>query len=236
MRLVTSRELTLSLVALALLCLTGSANRAPADALPQTPPDPAAAAVPTPRPARVSPPARPTPPAAKRPAPTPRVPIVGTAPRRPPPVRTNDHPVKVAVAELDISLDVKATGVTKKGEMEIPDTVAEVGWYRYGSFPSSKTGTTVLAAHVDTRHEGVGPFSRLREAKVGAAVTVVDEDGDKHNYKVAAVTKVDKGKVNWRQVFTESGHPRLVMITCGGAYDQDSGYRDNVLVTAFPDP
>jgi hypothetical protein len=239
-RLVTSRELTLSLVLLALLGLTGSAGRVPADALPQTPPGPTQsrglAAVPTPRPVRDSPvPTKPVAKSSPKVVPVPRVPIVGTAPRRPAPVRTNDHPAKLTVEGLDLALPVKAVGVTKKGEMEVPETIKEVGWYRFGAHPSSRTGTTVLAAHVDTRREGLGPFARLQEAKAGTRVVVTDSDGDRHPYKVADVTSMDKAKVPWRQVFAEGGHPRLVLITCGGAYDQESGYRDNVLVTAFPD-
>ena len=131
-------------------------------------------------------------------------------------------------------MPVKPVGVTKKGEMELPETNTEVGWYRFGANPSSRTGTTVLAAHVDTRAEGVGPFVLLRQIKVDAAVTVTDESGDRREYRVAKVQQVDKEKIDWNQVFDEVGHPRLVMITCGGAYDRESGYRDNVLVTAFP--
>ncbi len=116
----------------------------------------------------------------------------------------------------------------------MPGTVTEVGWYRFGANPSWRTGTTVLASHVDTRAEGLGPFARLSDVKQGAEVTVTDRSGDRFRYRVAKVTWMDKSKVPWPQVFDERGHPRLVMITCGGAYDQGSGYRDNVLVTAFP--
>ena len=140
------------------------------------------------------------------------------------------------MANLDISLPVIPVGVTKKGEMGLPGTIREVGWYRFGAHPSSRTGATVLAAHVDTREEGLGPFARLRDAKAGTAVAVTDQSGDRHEYRVVSVTKVDKTRIAWPQVFAESGRPRLVLITCGGAYDQEGGYRDNVLVTAVPYP
>ena len=138
--------------------------------------------------------------------------------------------------DLDLSLPVTPVGVTDDGEMELPETVTEVGWYRFGPNPSSPTGTTVLAAHVDTRAEGLGPFSRLRETKKGDVVTIIDGAGRKHGYRVAAVASEAKKKIDWNEVFDRGGHPRLVLITCGGAYDRGSGYRDNVLVTAFPLP
>ena len=143
---------------------------------------------------------------------------------------------RVVAKAVGLDLDVVPTGVAKNGQMDLLDKPSQLGWYRFGAQPSSRTGTTVLAAHVDTRREGLGPFARLREAKAGTRVIVTDTDGDRHAYKVADVTSMDKAEVPWREVFAEGGHPRLVLITCGGAYDQENGYRDNVLVTAFPDP
>ena len=105
--------------------------------------------------------------------------MVSAALRKPPKIRTDDNPVEVKVADVDISLPIKPVGVTKKGEMELPETIAEVGWYRFGANPSWRTGTTVLASHVDTRAEGLGPFARLSEVKEGAEVTVTDKSGDK---------------------------------------------------------
>ena len=159
---------------------------------------------------------------------------MSAAPRRPAKVDTSVFPAKLTSKDLDLSVAVTPVGVTKDGEMELPETVKQVGWYRFGALPSSSAGTTVLAAHVDTRAEGLGPFSHLREAKKGDEVTIVDEAGRERRYRVAAVTSLAKKKIDWDQVFDRRGNPRLVMVTCGGAYDQDSGYRDNVLVTAFP--
>jgi hypothetical protein len=36
-------------------------------------------------------------------------------------------------------------------------------------------------------------------------------------------------------LFDRDGPPRLVVLTCGGAYDARNGYRDNVVVIAEPD-
>ena len=37
------------------------------------------------------------------------------------------------------------------------------------------------------------------------------------------------------ELFDRDGPPRLVVLTCGGAYDARNGYRDNVVVIAEPD-
>lgn len=234
-RLATRREITLAILVVVLLGLTGSSSQVPAELLPQNPSAPMA-----------GPATSPTTPAASKPSPVrrtnaappksvlPKIPVVDAAPKRPPKIDTSVFPAKLASRDLGISLPVKAVGVTKDGAMEVPDTVQEVGWYRFSSNSSSRVGTIVLASHVDTRKEGLGQFVQLHDAKKGQKVTLVDGSGRKSEYRIAEVAWQDKTKVDWDRVFDRAGSPRLVMITCGGAYDQDDGYRDNVLVTAFP--
>ena len=145
-------------------------------------------------------------------------------------------PARLVVADLDVDMVVIGVGTEADGTMALPASGTEAGWYRFGSAPTSPSGTTVLASHVDTRAEGLGPFARLREAQVGAAVTVTDEDGTVHSYTVSAVDRIAKTDVPLDEVFDRSGPPRLVLLTCGGAWDESIGhYEDNVIVTAVPD-
>lgn len=243
--LATSREITLAALAVALLALTGSTSQVPTDPLapiPSAPGSPTVAAPPAagptaaPRAAPTAAPKAGTKPRTARkpaPAPGPRVPVVDASPKRAV-VDERVFPGRLASRDLDLDLPVRPVGVTENGEMELPDTVDTVGWYRFGAHPAARTGTTVLAAHVDTRAEGLGPFARLRDAHEGDEITVVDRAGRESRYRVADVRSLAKKRIDWQQVFDRGGNPRLVLITCGGAYDQDSGYRDNVLVTAFP--
>ena len=41
--------------------------------------------------------------------------------------------------------------------MELPGTAYAIGWYSFGARPADRSGTTVLAGHVDTRRRGPGP-------------------------------------------------------------------------------
>ena len=45
--------------------------------------------------------------------------------------------------------------------MALPTSVSMVGWYRFGSRPLDRAGATVLAGHVDSRTDGVGPLAGL---------------------------------------------------------------------------
>jgi hypothetical protein len=144
-------------------------------------------------------------------------------------------PVRLDVARVEISLPVVPVGVQEDRTMELPGTVREAGWYRFGPRPADRTGTTVLAAHVDTRAEGIGPFAKLRWVTRGTVIAVTDADGDVHRYRVREVAEVAKTEVALDRVFRRRGAPGLVLITCGGAYDRGTGYRDNVIVSAEPE-
>jgi LPXTG-site transpeptidase (sortase) family protein len=109
-----------------------------------------------------------------------------------------------------------------------------VGWYEFGSRPADATGATVLAAHVDSKKEGLGPFARLRNVREGTNVVLTTENGTKHRYRVTAVEVTPKSTVPLAQVFQRDGAPRLTLVTCGGAYDRGTGYSDIVVVTALP--
>lgn len=219
-----ARHRTAVLGLLLLLPLGGCAGGtvAPA-AVPSASSDPAATAppaTPAPRPATT-----------RQPAPAP-VPTVQARLR--PVAEPGPAPVRFAAAAVGIDLPVRPYGVDDAGSMELPDTVGEVAWYAYSARPGDRVGSTVLAAHVDTLEEGLGPFANLRDLDEGDELLMADAEGDVRRYAVTAVRKVDKAAVPLDQVFRRDGDPTLVVITCGGSFDRGRGYSDNVVVTARP--
>lgn len=216
------RPLVVLAAALLSLLLPGCATQpapSPAGAAP-----PPAISTPSPLPSRAAAPA-----ASLKPA-GPPVPITGTDPALTLPSEATE-PVRLEVDGVDIAMDVVPVGVAD-GEMALPESVSRVGWYEFGSRPADTAGTTVLAAHVDSRTEGLGPFARLRGVRSGAEVTVTTRDRTVHRYQISSVKRIPKREVPLAQVFDRDGSPRLILVTCGGAYDQRTGYSDNVVVTA----
>ena len=119
--------------------------------------------------------------------------------------------------------------------MQIPEDANRAGWYRFGPAPGDAQGATVLAAHVDSRMTGVGQFSRLRKLGPGSTLTLTTSDGQVHTYRVVDRQEVPKLGAPVAQWFDRTGSPRLVLVTCGGAFRRDIGhYVDNVVVTAEP--
>lgn len=142
------------------------------------------------------------------------------------------RPVRFVVGEID--LPVLPVGVADDGMMELPTTAYAVGWYSHGARPADRAGATVLAGHVDTRKEGLGPLAGLRSVNRGAEIELTAADGMSRRYRVSDVQGIRKARVPLEQIFARDGAETLVVITCGGPYDRRTGYRDNVILTARP--
>ncbi len=126
-------------------------------------------------------------------------------------------------------------GVDSEGVMEIPEDVGDVGWYRFGPAPGASTGSAVLTGHVDDYRQGVGVFGRIGELGPGDAIKVTDESGVTREFTVVAREEWSKDQVPLDRLFDRGGKSRLVLITCGGSFNESTlGYDDNIAVTAVP--
>lgn len=119
--------------------------------------------------------------------------------------------------------------------MEIPRDPAVAGWYRYGPVPGADEGSAVIAAHVDSRVLGVGPLAQLRYVEPGTRVEVADSRGRSTAFEVQSVDYIPRGALPVEDFFARSGDPALVIITCGGSFDERTrSYSDNVVAVARP--
>jgi Sortase domain len=140
---------------------------------------------------------------------------------------------RVLMPSLGIDMKVEPHGLDADTLMSLPVSPFRAGWYKFSPGPASDEGATVIAAHVDSLAEGVGPFAQLRRAEVGAAVSVVDAAGVRHEYRVISVERISKAEVPLDRVFRKDGAPVVVLVTCGGEFDrQADSYKDNYIVTA----
>jgi hypothetical protein len=62
----------------------------------------------------------------------------------------------------------------------------------------------------------------------------VTAGGSIYVYRVTSLRTFRK-RASPTSIYSGTGPPRLVLVTCGGPFDRASGhYRDNVVVTAVP--
>jgi hypothetical protein len=144
-------------------------------------------------------------------------------------------PARLDVPDLGLELPVVPVGVDDVGALDVPADPRVAGWWSSGAVPGAAQGSTVLAAHVDAAGVGAGPLSRLLRAPLGTVVEIGTTDGSTLRYALTERRSHAKDAGLPAELFRADGPPRLVVITCGGAFDAAAGrYADNVVLIASP--
>jgi hypothetical protein len=133
------------------------------------------------------------------------------------------------------SVPVEVASTSPAGLLEVPDDITAAGWWDGGARLGDAYGAMVLASHVDSTRQGIGPFAELLGVSSGDRVTVTSS-GLTQRFGVATVDLVPKAELETSDaIFSTHGATRLVLITCAGPFDQDrGGYQDLAVVTAAP--
>ena len=140
-------------------------------------------------------------------------------------------PVRIQIPALGVTSPIMELGLQRDGSLEAPPGAYPVGWYD-GSPTPGRLGPAVLAGHVDWAGER-GAFYGLRELRPGDTVVVDRADGTAATFQVDRVERHPQDDFPTEEVYGDIDHAGLRLITCGGAFDEDTGdYRDNVIVFA----
>jgi hypothetical protein len=168
---------------------------------------------------------------ARRSAPPPSVAVRRAHPASPP---LDLPPVALIAPTLHVRARVVPVGTDGAGGLDLPADPARLGWWVGGAVPGATTGSVVLAGHIDTRRQGAGAMASVVRLPVGAPLQLEDGAGAPLRYTVSAVRSYPKTALP-AAVFRGSGAPRLVLVTCGGAFDPRAHhYDDNIVVYAVP--
>lgn len=127
---------------------------------------------------------------------------------------------------------VVPVGVLPSGALDLPDDPRTVGWWAAGAMPGQRAGLLVLAGHIDSATEGAGALKVLLDLEKGDTVAVAGTDGTVAEYRVLERAATPKSELD-PGLITREGPHRPVLITCGGAFDEETGhYADNIIVLA----
>ena len=139
---------------------------------------------------------------------------------------------RLHIGRFDVDAPIVSVRVVD-GVMQIPRDPGTVGWWRGGAGPGDDTGSVVVVGHVN--YAGTtGALAVLPDTRPGDAITL-DEPRTHLAYRVDAVRTYPKTSGIPSSVFSTAGPTRLVLITCGGPFDGQSGnYEDNIVVYASP--
>jgi hypothetical protein len=132
---------------------------------------------------------------------------------------------------------VHDSGLHPDGALVIPDDPATVGWWDGGALAGEAYGSVVIAGHVDSARYGLGVMAQLKSLRTGQLVEL-RAGSRRMRYRVTSRRSVAQAELAARtDAFRQDTPPRLVLITCGGAFDRvRHRYQDNLIIYATPLP
>jgi hypothetical protein len=141
-------------------------------------------------------------------------------------------PVALVIPAIGVNARVVPEDLGPGGALDIP-APQQVGWYDRGPAPD-QGGTTMLAGHIDDN--GVpGALLRLNDVQLGAAIRVTTASGRVAAYTVTRRQVLPQHELAYSGLLSQQGAPSLVLVSCGGAYDEATHlYLDNIVVVATP--
>ena len=130
---------------------------------------------------------------------------------------------------------MRSVSTRPDGLLDVPDDVRTAGWWRGGSRLGDPFGATLIAAHIDSRTQGLGPYVELLRAERDDEIRVRSAHLVQH-FRVTSLRLVPRSSLaGVTDIFSASGGRRLVMVTCAGPFDPDrGGYQNLAIVTARP--
>ena len=130
---------------------------------------------------------------------------------------------------------VRAVGTDRTGTLAVPSDIRIAGWWRGGARLGDPFGSMLLAAHVDSFTQGLGPYASLLSARAGQRITVSSAHL-RQTFAVTSLTLVPRQDLSGQQrIFSARGSHRLTLVTCAPPYDAGrGGYQNLAVVTARP--
>jgi sortase (surface protein transpeptidase) len=142
--------------------------------------------------------------------------------------------MSLRIPAIHVDAPIDAVGVAADHSIAVPplDKSNLAAWYD-GSVHPGEQGTAVILGHIDSAATGPSVFYHLSSLRPGDRVTVTVPKLGRVVYKVDGRREYHKTTIPYAQVFGPVDYAALRLITCGGAFDYQTGhYVDNVVVYA----
>jgi hypothetical protein len=124
---------------------------------------------------------------------------------------------------------------TASGRLDVPADIETAGWWRGGSRIGDPFGSILIAGHVDSVTQGLGPSAQLLTVRAGDRV-VLGSVHLRQIFEVDSLRLIPQGSLmNQQWLFAPSGRRRLTLVTCAPPYNRArGGYQNLAVVTALP--
>lgn len=146
-------------------------------------------------------------------------------------------PIRIEIPRLGVAAPIVPVGTDNSGALEVPRDPKTVGWWQYGARPGARTGTSILAGHIN--YAGVtGALADIGTLNPGDDVFVYGFSKGKQqklHFRITGVRTYDKQGLPFQQIFDQHSIGRIALVTCGGPFDASTGnYLDNIVAFAVP--
>ncbi|MFZ3069072.1 MAG: class F sortase [Microgenomates group bacterium] len=125
-------------------------------------------------------------------------------------------PVRLIIPAINVDTAIQQVGVNSEGEMEVPNSILEAGWFKIGPIPG-EIGSAVIAGHLDGKNDEAGVFVDLYKLKENSLIYVEDDKGESFVFIVREkrILNPDYAK----EVFDLNDGVHLNLVTCDGVWD-----------------
>ncbi|UQX86932.1 class F sortase [Jatrophihabitans telluris] len=160
---------------------------------------------------------------------------VGTArPAVKGPVLDAATPTRLDIPAIGVTSDLLQLGLNPDHTVQVPPLGRDsrAGWYRYSPTPG-QLGPSVLLGHVDSAEYGPGVFFKLGALRPGDMLTVTRSDHTAAVFRIDRVVAYPKNHFPTLEVYGNTDHAALRLITCGGKFDLSTrNYESNIVAYA----
>lgn len=133
------------------------------------------------------------------------------------PVNSFGPPIRLIIPVIDIDANIQHLGVNLKGEMDVPDNIIDVGWFKFGSLPG-EIGSAVIAGHFNGKKNEAGVFANLNKLKKGDQIFIKNDKNQLITFIVKQIRFYDPGYAE--SIFNSNDNAHLNLITCDGTWDK----------------
>ena len=139
-------------------------------------------------------------------------------------------PLRLQIPVIGVDTNLMSLGLKADRTLQVPSSGSIAGWYT-GEVTPGEVGPAIIVGHIDWN--GPGVFYRLRDLKPGDTITVSRVDATMPMFRVIKVAQYPKDAFPTALVYGHTATPTLRLITCGGAFNANTGhYADNTVVFA----
>lgn len=153
------------------------------------------------------------------------------------PVMAASTPVSITIPAIGVHSQLLVLGVNPDHTIQVPPLndspeTNEAAWFKYSATPGA-VGASLIEGHIDSAAQGPSVFFRLGALRPGDDVVVRLADGQSGVFAVSGVREYSKSAFPTSLVFQNPGYAALRLVTCGGAFDdQTHHYESNIVVFA----